>query len=99
MHAVSGLSWDSIVDVPQNLDRPHTTVLYSAWMGALFSAEWGKSKAEEEDEDVWQGGEEEEARNGSRNGLKFIAHTQPDSPARPRGGDATGSRRWVSELR
>lgn len=93
MHAVSGLSWDSIVDVPQNLDRPHTTVLYSAWMGALFSAEWGKTKAEEEDEDVWQGGEEEEARNGSRNGLKFIAHTQPDSPARPRGGDATGSRR------
>ena len=70
--------------MPQNLDRPHTTVLYSAWMGALFSAEWGKTKAEEEDEDVWQGGEEG-ARNGSRNGLKFIAHTQPDSPARPRG--------------
>ena len=60
-------------------------------MGALFSAEWGKTKAE----DVWQGGEEE-ARNGSRNGLKFIARTQPDSPARPRGCDGVEE---VSELR
>ena len=59
----------SLFDV--NLDWP-STVPYSAWMGALFSAVWGKTRAEEED------GDEEEARNGSRNGLKFIAPAHPD---------------------
>ena len=62
---------------------------HSAWMGALFSAEWGntKTRAEEEEEE-----EEEEARNGSRNGLKFIAAPRPRRPRRAVPAEAEGER-------
>ena len=65
--------------------------------GIVFRREMGEDEGGAEEEDGVGGrGGEEEARNGSRNGLKFIASPRPAGRAVPRrgrgvaGGDGSG---------